>query len=124
VTSHAVGEDRTFQFDSIATTGGVSGPWQGAQINSPRYNDAAGLYAVVEDSTGKSKLVTHPDPAAAATGAWTRWAIPLSDFTSAGVKMTKVKKLTIGVGGRSNPQAGGAGMLYIDDIGFGRPAAK
>jgi hypothetical protein len=124
VTSHAAGEQRTFQFDSVSTTGGVTGQWQGAQINSPRYNDAAGLYAVVQDSTGKSKLVTHPDPAAAATGTWTLWTIPLSDLTSAGVKVTSVKSLTIGVGSRSNPQAGGAGMLYIDDIGFGKPATK
>ncbi|MCX5644972.1 MAG: discoidin domain-containing protein [Phycisphaerae bacterium] len=123
MTSHAAGEDRTFQFDSITTTGGVTGAWQGVQINSPAYNDAAGLYVIVEDSTGKSKVVTHPDPAAAATGTWTRWAIPLSDFTSAGVKTTKVKKLTIGVGDRNNPKAGGSGMLYIDDIGYGTPAA-
>ena len=66
----------------------------------------------VEDSTGKSKVVVHPDPAAAATGTWTRWAIPLSDFTSAGVKTTKVKKLVIGVGDRSKAKASGAGMLY------------
>ena len=123
VTSHAVGEDRTFQFENIATTGNVTGAWQGAQINSPAYNDAAGLYVVVEDSSAKSKLVVHPDPAAAATGTWTRWAIPLSDFTSAGVKMTKVQKLVIGVGDRSKAKASGAGMLYIDDIGYGTPAA-
>jgi hypothetical protein len=122
VTSHASGEQRTFQFDSISTAGGVSGQWQGAQINSPRYNDAAGLYVIVEDSTGKSKLVAHPDPAAAATGAWTQWTIPLSDLTAAGVKTTKVKKVTIGVGDRSNPKAGGAGLVYIDDIGVGHPA--
>jgi hypothetical protein len=124
VTSHQAGEQRTFQFDSVSTTGGVSGQWQGAQINSPRYNDAAGLYAVVEDSSGKSKLVTHPDPAAAATGTWTLWTIQLSDLTAAGVKTTKVKKLTIGVGDRSSPTAGGAGTIYIDDIGFGKAATK
>jgi len=123
MTSHAAGENRTFQFDSITTTGGVTGTWQGVQINSPQYNDPAGLYVIVEDSTGKSKVVTHPDPAAAATGTWTRWAIPLSDFTSAVVKTAKVKKLTIGVGDRTKAKASGAGMLYIDDIGYGTPAA-
>jgi hypothetical protein len=44
-------------------------------------------------------------------------------FTSAGVKMTNVKKMVIGVGDRASPKADGAGMLYLDDIGFGRPAA-
>jgi hypothetical protein len=122
VTSHQAGEQRTFTFDSISATGGVTGSWQGAQISSPRYNDAAGLYAIVEDSSGAKKTVVHPDPAAAATGTWTLWPISLSDLTSAGVKANKVKKLTIGVGDRNSPKAGGTGMLYIDDIGYGSVA--
>jgi hypothetical protein len=121
VTSHQAGEQRTFQFDNINSTGGVTGLWQGAQINSPRYNDAAGLYVIVEDTAGKSKLVAHPDPAATATGVWTQWKIPLSDLTAAGVKTNKIRKLTIGAGDRSNPKAGGTGMLFLDDIGFGHP---
>jgi hypothetical protein len=92
------------------------------QINSPQYNDAAGLYVVVTDSSGKSKVTAHADPAAAATGAWTLWTIPLSDLTAAGVKTTKVQKITIGVGDKNSPKAGGAGMVFIDDIGFGHPA--
>jgi hypothetical protein len=121
VTSHQAGEQRAVQFDNIATTGNVTGVWQGAQINKPQYNDAAGLYAIVTDSTGKSKVVVHPDPAAAATEAWTLWAIPLSDLASAGVKATQIRKLTLGVGDRNSPQAGGVGMLYLDDIGYGHP---
>ncbi len=46
-------------------------------------------------------------------------ADPLSDL--AGVNLAAVKKITLGVGDRANPQAGAAGMLYIDDIGFGHP---
>jgi hypothetical protein len=49
--------------------------------------------------------------------------IPLSEFISAGVKMTAVKSLTIGVGNKAAPQAGGIGTMYIDDIGFGHPAS-
>jgi len=30
--------------------------------------------------------------------------------------------MTIGVGDKANPKTGGAGLLYIDDIGFGHPA--
>ena len=79
---------------------------------------------IVADSSGKSKITANADPAAAATGAWTLWTIPLSDLTAAGVKTTKVQKLTIGAGDRNSPKAGGTGMLYIDDIGFGHPAAN
>jgi hypothetical protein len=110
------------QFDSLATASGVTGSWQGAQINSAPHNDPAGLYVVVEDSAGKSKLIVHPDPAATATGTWTQWTIPLSDLTAAGVKTNKVQKVTVGAGDRSSPKAGGTGMLFIDDLGFGHPS--
>jgi hypothetical protein len=112
VTSHAVGEQRTCEFDSISTTGGVTGSWQGAQIESARSNDAAGMYVIVQDSAGKSATATNATAANAA--AWTQWKIPLSDL--AGVNLAKVKKLTLGVGDRQNPVAGGAGRVYIDDI--------
>jgi len=36
--------------------------------------------------------------------------------------VTKVKRLYIGAGDRTSPQPSGAGLLYIDDIGFGHPA--
>jgi len=112
VTSHQSGEQRTFEFDSITTTGGVTGSWQGAQIASARYNGAAGMYVIVQDSAGKSATVTNATAANAA--AWTQWKIPLSDL--AGVNLAKVKKLTIGVGDRQNPVAGDTGRVYIDDI--------
>jgi hypothetical protein len=41
----------------------------------------------------------------------------------AGVNLAAVKKLTVGVGDKANPKAGAAGMLYIDDILFGKPKA-
>ena len=55
---------------------------------------------------------------------WQQWKIPLSEFTSAGVKMNAVKSMMIGVGNRTSPVKGGTGTLFIDDIGFGRPAAQ
>jgi len=112
VTSHQAGEQRTAQFDSITTTGGVTGAWQGAVIDSPRYNGKANLYVTVEDSAGKSATVS--DPALANAAAWTEWKIPLSSLT--GVNLAKVKKLYIGVGDKANPVADGAGRVYIDDI--------
>jgi len=112
VTSHASGEQRTFEFDSISATGGVTGPWQGAQIASAQYNDAGSLYVVVQDSAGK--IATATNATAVNAAAWTEWKIPLSDLT--GVNLAKVKKLYIGVGDRKNPVAGGTGRIYIDDI--------
>jgi hypothetical protein len=116
VTSHAAGEQRTFEFDSVTTTGSVTGQWQGALIDSPRYNGAASLYVTVEDSAGKSATLT--DPTLANTDAWTAWKIPLSDLV--GVNLAKIKKMYIGVGDKANPMADGAGRIYIDDIQVGK----
>jgi hypothetical protein len=80
------------------------------------------LYVAIQDSAGKTRVVRHPDPAAAALATWQEWRIPLNEFTSAGVNMTRVKKMSIGAGDRTAPVKGGAGLLYIDDIGFGHPA--
>jgi hypothetical protein len=117
VTSHAAGEDRTFEFDTISTTGGVSGAWQGAAIASARFNSATSMYVALEDSAGKVAVVS--DPALANTDAWTPWTIPLSSF--AGMNLAKVEKLYIGVGDRDNPTAGGSGRIYIDDIRVIKP---
>jgi hypothetical protein len=117
VTSHAAGEERTFEFDSISTTGGVSGQWQGAAIASARSNSATSLYVAVKDSAGKVAVVS--DPTLANTAAWTQWQIPLSSFT--GVNLAKVETLLIGVGDRDNPVADGSGRVYIDDIRVIKP---
>jgi hypothetical protein len=121
VTSHDSAATTIAQLSGAATTGGVTGSWKEAWIGDDpdRTNSAAGLYAVVGDSAGKSVVVTHPDPVAVNLAAWTQWKIPLSDL--AGVNLAKVKKLDIGVGDRKNPVAGGAGRIYIDDIQVIKP---
>jgi hypothetical protein len=77
-------------------------------------NDGAPLYVAVEDSAGKSAVITNPDAKAVITTDWTEWKIPLSSLT--GVDPAQVKKIYIGVGNRSNPTSGGMGRIYIDDI--------
>ncbi|MGE5295325.1 MAG: LamG-like jellyroll fold domain-containing protein [Solirubrobacterales bacterium] len=84
-------------------------------------NSAEGLYLTVKDTSGKSKTVAFSNAAATQTTEWQQWKIPLSEFTSAGVKATAVESLVIGVGNRASPVAGGAGTVYVDDLGFGHP---
>jgi len=79
-------------------------------------NSTAPLYVAVEDSLGKSKVVTNPEPDAVLSSPWQEWNIDLKDFTTAGVSLSSVKKMYIGVGNRTAPQAGGAGTMYFDDI--------
>ncbi len=107
------------QFSDVVTTGSVSGQWVVADIGPNPANDPAGLYVTITDKAGKSKTVVHPDAAATTLSQWTQWQIALADLS--GINLAAVKKLTIGVGDRANPKAGGAGNLYIDDIGYGHP---
>jgi hypothetical protein len=46
----------------------------------------------------------------------------LSDLTAAGVNVAAVKKITLGAGDKTNPKAGGAGLLFVGDIGYRRPS--
>jgi len=82
-------------------------------------NGAGSFYVAIQDSSGKSAVVTHPNAAAVTTTTWTEWNIPLSSFT--GANLAKVKGLYLGVGDRKNPTAGGAGRMYIDDIRVTKP---
>ncbi|MCL5281240.1 MAG: PA14 domain-containing protein [Planctomycetes bacterium] len=77
-------------------------------------NGAGQVYATLEDSAGKSATVANPDAAVMTAGIYSDWKVPLSSF--AGVDLTKIKKIYIGVGDRKAPKAGGAGKIYVDDI--------
>jgi hypothetical protein len=123
VTSHNVAAATTARFSNVAATGAVTGSWQTQAIGVAQpTNGPAPLYVVVQDSAGKSKRVSHPDPAATTLATWQQWRIGLSEFSSAGVKLSAVKKIIIGAGDRANPKPDGAGLLFIDDIGVGHPA--
>lgn len=86
--------------------------WYRADSSS---NAAEPMYAALEDNDGHPVAVlVNSDPNAAKNTFWTVWHIQLSDF--AGVNLANVKKLSIGFGSRTNPVAGGAGTVYLDDI--------
>ena len=58
----------------------------------------------------------HPEPPTT----WTEWRIPYTDL--AGINLSRVAIMYIGLGDRDNPTAGGTGLIFIDDIGYGKPA--
>ncbi|MBM4026496.1 MAG: LamG domain-containing protein [Planctomycetes bacterium] len=84
-------------------------------------NGAGPIYVAVKDSSGRTAVVTHPDAAAFRATSWRTWKIPLSAFSDAGVRMTAVKTLYLGVGNRTTPTPGGAGRLFVDDIRVAKP---
>ncbi len=125
VTSHNTGMQTSAEFSGVATTGSVTGQWQNAEIGVAQpSNDPAPLYVAVEDKAGHKKLIVHPSIEAVTTVGWQQWRIPLSEFTTAGVNLTVVKKMYIGTGDRTDPAPGGAGLIFIDDIGVGKPGGN
>ncbi|MCP4256363.1 MAG: hypothetical protein GY774_02420 [Planctomycetes bacterium] len=81
-------------------------------------NAAEPLYVVLNGNA----LVTNDNPNAAQESAWTEWNIDLQAFVDQGVNLANVDSITLGLGNRSNPVAGGAGMMFFDDILISRLA--
>ncbi len=118
LTSHNINAPTTAVFSNVATSGGVTGQWQTAEIGADHpANSPQLLYITVEDDAGKAATAVHPDPAATLTSTWTEWQIPLSSFP--GVNLGRIRKMYVGTGDRSNPQPNGTSNLYIDDIQIG-----
>ncbi len=107
-------------FSNVSTTGSVTGQWQSQDIGIPR-NDIEPMYVSVSNAGGNPVAVYHPDPAATQIADWTEWNIDLQEFASQGINLANVDKLAIGFGDKNNPQAGGTGTMYFDDIRLYRP---
>ena len=72
-------------------------------------NAAETMYVVLNGSAD----LDNDNPDAALIDEWTRWDIDLQSF---GVNLANVTSITLGLGNRNNPVAGGAGIMYFDDI--------
>ena len=80
-------------------------------------NAAETLYVALNGSA----VVNHDNPDAAQITTWTQWNIDLQAFADQGVNLANVNTIAIGFGNRNNPQVGGAGKMYFDDIQLRRP---
>jgi len=119
VTSHMSGVLTVGEFSNVSTSPNVTGPWQVADVGVEQPSNAADrLYLAVEDGAGRMEEVVHPDLAATQTASWTKWEIPLSEFSS--LDLSNVKRMYLGIGDRNNPQVGGTGLMYFDDVRVGR----
>ncbi len=75
-------------------------------------NAAERMYVALNGSA----VVYHDDAAVTQIGQWTRWVMELQAFADQGVNLANVNTLTIGLGTKNSPAAGGAGTMYFDDI--------
>jgi hypothetical protein len=81
-------------------------------------NAAETLYVALNGSA----VVNHDNPNAAQIDTWTQWNIDLQGFADQGVNLANVNTIAIGFGDKKNPQPGGSGTAYFDDIRLYRPA--
>jgi len=78
-------------------------------------NAAETLYVALNGNA----IVTNDNPGAAQITTWTQWNIDLSapgGFADQGVNLANVNTIALGLGNKKNPQAGGSGTMYFDDI--------
>jgi hypothetical protein len=115
LTSHDAALTGQAKFSNVATTGTVTGQWQAQDIGILS-NSAEPIYVAVANKTGAPAVVTYEAPDATQIDTWTEWSIDVQAFADQGVNLADVDTLSIGVGNRMNPQVGGSGILYIDDI--------
>jgi hypothetical protein len=61
-------------------------------------------------------VVYHDNATATQIGQWKQWLIDLQAFADQGVNLANVNTITIGIGTKGSPAAGGTGTMYFDDI--------
>jgi len=81
-------------------------------------NAAETLYVALNGSAA----VNHDNPEAAQVTRWTEWTIDLQAFADQGINLANVNTISLGFGNKNNPQAGGSGTMYFDDIRLYPPA--
>jgi hypothetical protein len=116
LTSHNADVTCTAVFSNVQTTGTVGQLWSNQDIgiltNAPEQ-----IYVVLNENA----VVYNDNPDAALTEEWTQWDIDLQKFADQGINLTNIGKIGIGFGDRNNPQPGGSGTAYFDDIRLYRP---
>jgi len=79
-------------------------------------NEAEPMYVTVGDGSGAAATVYHTNPDATLIDTWTQWNIDLKEFSDTGVVLTDISNMSIGFGDKDNPQPGGSGTMFFDDI--------
>ena len=119
MTSHTSSEINTTVFSNVLIDGA---PLTLTDIDSKEigvpFNTPAPLYVAIEDEAGIQATMEYvpEDLAISPTNIqqWTEWLIPLSEFGA--LDLTKITRLTLGVGPEADADPEGAGRMLYDDI--------
>jgi len=120
LTSHNADATCVAVFSDVKTTGAVSPTiWTHEGIGvTMASNNAEPLYVALNGNA----VVVHDNPNASLINEWTEWNIDLQAFAGQGVNLANVNTIALGLGNKKNPQAGGSGTMYFDDIRLYRQA--
>ena len=121
VTSHDVTTvcEAVFSNVSFPNTNFVSQQWTDVDIGI-KSNAIEPMYVSIS-SDNVTATVYNDDTNAVNIENWNQWSIPLQRFVEKGIDLTNINPLGIGFGDINNPQPGGEGIIYIDDIRLYRP---
>jgi len=86
--------------------------YRGLEDNAPE-----SVSVVIEDSSGAKAVVPGSSDMLQSTE-WDQWSIDLTTDIPVQIDLTRVSSLTIRIGEVGNTTPGGAGLLYVDDIGL------
>jgi hypothetical protein len=123
MTSHNSSEVNTTIFSNVTMDGTplTLANTEYKEIGVP-FNTPAPLYIAVKDEAGNQAKVEYisEDSAVSPTNIsqWTEWLIPFSEFTAqnAALDLTKITRLTLGVGPEVDADPEGTGRMLYDDI--------
>jgi hypothetical protein len=120
LTSHNADAVCEAGFSDVQATGTVSPlVWTQEAIGADMASNAPEqMYVALNGSA----VVYNDNPNAALLNQWTRWNIDLQAFADQGVNLANVNTIALGLGDKNNPQPGGSGVVYFDDIRLYRPA--
>jgi len=84
-------------------------------------NDIEPMWVKLTDATGGSARVGYgtyagEDPCHITEAQWHQWNVDLQEFADAGVDLTNVKSIAIGIGDPDSMVNGGSGIVYFDEI--------
>jgi hypothetical protein len=78
--------------------------------------DAANTVEPMNVVLNGTAVVYNDDSNASQVTEWTGWSINLREFADRGVDLANIESISIGFGRRDNPQPGGSGLVFFDDI--------
>ncbi len=81
--------------------------FRGSPANSPER-----MYIALNGTA----VVYHDNTAATKISGWSQWVIDVQAFADQGVNLTNINTITIGIGTKGSPAAGGSGKMFFDDI--------